>query len=97
MSILFFKRGMEKRARNEQTKAMQSFREAIKLDPTYAPPYLGVADSLVSSYELTSHDVREAKAAVAKALELDDSLVDAHITLAMLREHDWDWAGAEKQ
>ncbi len=97
MSILFFKRGMEKRARDEQTKAMQSFREAINLDPTYAPGYLGVADSLVSSYELTSDDVRKAKAAVAKALELDESLVDAHITLAMLREHDWDWAGAEKE
>jgi hypothetical protein len=37
MSILFFQRGMEKRARDEQTKAMQSFREAINLDPTYAP------------------------------------------------------------
>ena len=97
MSILFFKRGMEKRARNEQTKAMQSFEEAIKLDPTYAPAYLGIADSLVSSYELTSDSVREAKAAVAKALELDDSLVAAHITLAMLREHAWDWAGAEKE
>ena len=97
MSILFFKRGMEKSARDEQTKAMQSFREAINLDPTYAPAYLGIADSLVGSYELTSDDVREAKAAVAKALELDESLVDAHITLAMLREHDWDWAGAEKE
>jgi TolB-like protein/DNA-binding winged helix-turn-helix (wHTH) protein len=97
MSILFFKRGMKKSAKDEQTKAMQSFREAIKQDPTYAPGYLGVADSLVSSYELTSDDVREAKAAVAKALELDESLVDAHVTLAMLREHDWDWAGAEKE
>ena len=97
MSILFFQRGMEARARDEQTKAMQSFREAINLDSTYAPAYLGVADSRLSSYELTSHDVREAKAAVAKALELDESLVDAHITLALLREHDWDWAGAEKE
>ena len=97
MSILFFKRGMEKSAKDEQTKAMQSFREAIKQDPTYAPGYLGVADSLVASYELTSDGVQEAKAAVAKALELDESLVDAHITLATLREHDWDWAGAEKE
>jgi TolB-like protein/DNA-binding winged helix-turn-helix (wHTH) protein len=97
MSTLFFKRGMEKAARDEQTNALQSFREAIKLDPSYAPGYLGVADSLVSSYELTSDVVRDAKAAVAKALELDESLVDAHITMATLREYDWDWAGAEKE
>ena len=97
MSIFFFKRGMEKAARDEQTKALQSFREAIKLDPTYAPGYLGVGDSLVSSYDLTSDVIRDAKAAVAKALELDESLVDAHITLAMLREYEWDWAGAERE
>jgi Tfp pilus assembly protein PilF len=97
MSILFLKRGMEEAARDEQTKALQSFREAIKRDPTYAPGYLGVADSLVSSYDLTFDVIRDAKAAVAKALELDESLVDAHITLAMLREYDWDWAGAERE
>jgi TolB-like protein/DNA-binding winged helix-turn-helix (wHTH) protein/tetratricopeptide (TPR) repeat protein len=97
MSILFFKRGMERSAKDEQTKAMQSFREAIKHDPTYAPGYLGVADALVASYELSSDGVRDAKIAVAKALELDESLVEAHITLAMIREYDWDWAGAEKE
>jgi TolB-like protein/DNA-binding winged helix-turn-helix (wHTH) protein len=97
MNILFFKRGMERSAKDEQTKAMQSFREAIKHDPTYAPGYLGVADVLVASYELSSDGVRDAKAAVAKALELDESLVEAHITLAMIREYDWDWAGAEKE
>jgi TolB-like protein/DNA-binding winged helix-turn-helix (wHTH) protein len=97
MNILFFKRGMEESAKDEQAKAMQSFREAIKHDPTYAPGYLGVADVLVASYELSSDGVRDAKAAVAKALELDESLVEAHITLAMIRENDWDWAGAEKE
>ncbi len=97
MSILFYKRGMEKSAEEEQKEAMQCFRRAINLDPTYAPGYLGVADSLVSSYKLSADGVQDAKAAVAKALELDESLVDAHLTLAMLREHDWDWAGAEKE
>ena len=46
---------------------------------------------------MTSDVIRDAKAAVAKALELDESLVDAHITLAMLREYEWDWAGAERE
>ncbi len=93
----FPNRGMEESSKDEQTKAMQSFREAIKHDPTYAPGYLGVADALLASYDLSSDGEREAKAAVAKALELDESLVDAHITLACLREQDWDWAGAEKE
>jgi TolB-like protein/DNA-binding winged helix-turn-helix (wHTH) protein len=72
MSILFFKRGMENRARDEQTNAMQSFREAINLDPTYAPAYLGVADSLVSSYELTSDNVRD-RAPVLVAVSRDQA------------------------
>ena len=46
---------------------------------------------------MTSDVIRDAKAAVAKALELDESLVDAHITLAMLREYEWDWAAAERE
>jgi TolB-like protein/tetratricopeptide (TPR) repeat protein len=97
MGIFLFKRGTEETARDEQTRALQLFREAIKLDPTYAPGYLGIADSLISSYNMTSDIVRDARSAVAKALELDESLVDAHITMATLREYDRDWAGAQKE
>jgi TolB-like protein/DNA-binding winged helix-turn-helix (wHTH) protein/Tfp pilus assembly protein PilF len=97
MNTVFFKRGMERSANDEQTKALRSFREAINDDPTYAPAYLGVADALLSSEELSSDALRDAKAAVGKALELDGSLVDGHITLAMIRMNGLDWAGAQKE
>jgi tetratricopeptide (TPR) repeat protein len=98
VNTLFFKRGLEKFAEAEREKAIQRFHEAINADPSYAPGYLGIADALLSSSPVGSNVLSHAKAAVSKALELDESLVDAHITLAMIQmTNDWNWAGAEKE
>src|SRR5205085_4693734 len=92
------KKGRERFAEAEREKAIQRFQEAINADPSYAPGYLGIADALLSSSPLGSNRVSDAKAAVSKALELDGSLVDAHITSAMLQmASDWNWSGAEKE
>lgn len=80
-------------------KAVEYFRQAISLDPRYALAYVGLADSyivlgglsLMSSQEANA----QAKAAAMKALEIDETLADAHTALAGL---DWaDWAGAERE
>ncbi len=83
-------------------KAVVSFRQAIDLDPTYAPAYEGLAgvytweaawglQSSADAYPL-------AKAAALKALELDEALADAHAALGQIKfVSDWDWFGAEHE
>jgi TolB-like protein/DNA-binding winged helix-turn-helix (wHTH) protein/Tfp pilus assembly protein PilF len=83
-------------------KARGYFEEAIHIDPQYAPAYSGLADyySVLPLYTNSNpNDVfPKAKAAVAKALELDDSLAEAHASLAYIRTYyDWDWADAGRE
>jgi TolB-like protein/DNA-binding winged helix-turn-helix (wHTH) protein len=95
---LDFVRGQEEADNEEQTKALHFFKEAIKGDPDYAPAYLGLADTLLSGYSWDAESVKRARTAVTRAIELDDSLADAHFTLAQIRvQFDWDWAGTEKE
>jgi len=73
-------------------RAIQYYEQALKEDPTYAPAYLGLAGGLDGA---KTTDV-EAKA--RKALELDDSLSEAHLELAsVLLTRDLNWQGAEKE
>ena len=93
-----FIRGMERVVEEEYSESIRSFRKAIEEDPNYAQGYVGLADALLSAPVQSDQDVGEARAAVKKALELDDRLEDAHLTLAtMCLENDWDWAGAERE
>lgn len=80
------------------------FQQALEKDPTYAPAYAGLALSYATmgSWENGSLPPREtmpkAKAAAEKALELNDTLSQAHAALAYIHLHyDWDWAAAEKE
>lgn len=91
-----------KRTAEGLTKSIAYFEQAISKDPGYAPAYAGLADSYHVLPELTSAAVGEAlpkaRTAALKALELDDSLAEAHTALATVKEdYDWDWAGAEQQ
>ena len=86
-------------------RAMDYFQQAIDRDPTYAAPYSGLADCYVlfgSSFDVggrAPNDVQpKAKAAALKALQLDNSLADAHNSIAYVKlTYDWDWAGAEAE
>lgn len=64
-------------------RALQLFRQAIAADPSYAPPYAGLADAYLSMWRRTVVSTEEARAevgpAVAKALELDPGLAEAHV------------------
>jgi DNA-binding winged helix-turn-helix (wHTH) protein/Tfp pilus assembly protein PilF len=81
-------------------KALTHFKKAIDLDPTYALAYTGLADTynmLPLWGEMSPKEGnRVAKAAVLKALEIDDQIADAHASFGYTKYHfDWDFTGAE--
>jgi TolB-like protein/Flp pilus assembly protein TadD len=83
-------------------KAMDFFRLAIEKDPTYAPPHAGLADAYAmlrySSYAAPHSVMPQAKAAANKAIEIDPSLAEGHVSLAnVLMTYDFDWTGAEAE
>jgi TolB-like protein/Tfp pilus assembly protein PilF len=77
-----------KRSGVDLRKAIEFFNQAIGKDPNYALAYAGLADSylLLPNYggAATADVVPPARAAVAKALELDDSLAEAQASLGLL-------------
>ena len=83
-------------------KAADYFTQAVQRDPRYALSYAGLADtySLLgdSGYLAPSDAWPKAKAAAMQALNIDDTLPEAHTSLGLVKEHyDWDWNGAERE
>lgn len=84
-------------------KGVECFLQAIDLDPNYALAYAGLAEAygfLASSTggQPPREAYPRAKAAATKALELDDTLGEAHCTLGFFRLlYDWDFAAAEEE
>jgi eukaryotic-like serine/threonine-protein kinase len=83
-------------------KARQYFEQALNFDPLYAPAYAALADyySVLPFYTGARRDevLPKAKAAVTRALELDDSLAEAHSSLAYIYTYyDWDWARGDQE
>ncbi|HEY3135522.1 MAG TPA: protein kinase [Blastocatellia bacterium] len=91
-----------KRTDESYRKSIDYFQQAIDLDPKYALAQSGLADSysFMASQSVTSplEAMPKAKQAATRALELDDSLAEAHTSLAYVKlYYDWDWTGAEKE
>jgi serine/threonine protein kinase/tetratricopeptide (TPR) repeat protein len=91
-----------KRKPEDLRKALVEFKKAIDLDPTSALAWGGLADgySLLVYYDMQSplETMPLAKAAAQKALQLDDSLAEAHASLANIKwAYDWDSGEAEKE
>lgn len=83
-------------------QSLAYFGQAIEIDPTYALAYAGLADSyalLVWQDELPQKEfIPKAKSAAIKALEIDETLGEAHTSLGFVRFwYDWDFAGAESE
>ena len=80
-------------------KALDYYNQAIALDPNFALAYVGVAEEYDYFAGSSLFDTRDAlakeKVAVQKALELDDTLAQAHVRLGSIKLAEWDWAGAE--
>jgi len=90
-----------KRSQEGLTKAIDYFQLAIEKDPNYALAYAGLADcySIIGSAIVgtvpASGVAPQARAAALKSLELDDTLAEAHTSLATVRfNYDWDWNAA---
>jgi len=91
-----------KRTEEGLKKGLEYFQQAIQLDPDYPLAYCGAADTygvLGLNEFLPGKEVYpKARAAALKALELDESLAEAHVSLAkVLFEYDWDWQAGEKE
>jgi eukaryotic-like serine/threonine-protein kinase len=85
-------------------KAIEYFQQAVAKDPGDAQAYAGLADSYVllagSAFGLVPPEdaYPRAKEAALKAIELNDTLSEAHIALGLVKtEHDWDWSGGENE
>ena len=83
-------------------KALQYFNAAVERDPNYALAYAGLANayiSMVADSVLPKEEaIPKAKEAAMKALQLDDSLSEAHVASArIMTYYDWDWPGAERE
>jgi adenylate cyclase len=81
--------------------AIGQFEQAIKLDPSFAPAYTGLADAYVYGgdfYFPATDVIPKAKVAVEKALQLDPDLAEAHSSLATFKMfYEFDFPGAEKE
>jgi len=92
-----------RRTPEDVQEALAYFEAALDIDPTYALAWTGIADAYAldgGSYLGVSPSESKMKslAATRRALELDDSLAEAHTTLAdRLHYVEWDWKGSERE
>jgi TolB-like protein/Flp pilus assembly protein TadD/tRNA A-37 threonylcarbamoyl transferase component Bud32 len=83
-------------------KGIEYFQKAIERDPGCALAYVGLADSYLNlmGWDLMApkEAYPRAKAAALKALEVDETLAEAHVPLGAAGfAYEWDWVGAEKE
>lgn len=91
-----------KLSREELNTAQRYFQLALEKDPNYALAHAGLASVWFSlgdaGFLPLSETVPRWKAAILKALELDDTLAEAHGALANLRwTYEWDWPAGERE
>ena len=91
-----------KRTRDALEKSIAYYEQAVQADPHYAEAYAALGDSyVILSYyggPGPAETFPRARAAAEKALQLDDSLAEAHTVLAKEKEmYEYDWPGAEAE
>jgi serine/threonine protein kinase/tetratricopeptide (TPR) repeat protein len=81
--------------------AVEHFRRAIDRDPEYALAWAGLAQTrhplAVFGLAPPADSYAAAKIEASKALELDDTLGDAHVVLGDIAFFEWDWAAAQRE
>ena len=87
------------RTKEGLSQSVRFFEEAIARDPRYAAAYSGLADSymMLSTYGWTPYAEGTARAsrAASRALELDDTLAEAHASLGLIEDDRLEWAAAD--
>ena len=93
-----------KRTTESLTRALDLFQHSVNIDPTYAPSYAGLADcyELLGSAPYTALPPNQAfpkaETAAKKALELDSTLAEAHVSLGYSKlVYEWNLSEAEKE
>ena len=87
-----------KRTSEGMLKAVDYFQQATRSDPNYAQAYAGLADCYLVGGAIPGTPADSAKSAALKALELDDTLAEAHTSLAYYEGAvEWNWSGAEAE
>ncbi len=98
MNGVFFRR--KNGAENIQ-KAIEYQKQAIALDPSFVRAYTELSINFTTLVEIGTFSPKEgmppARAAAEKALSLDETLAEAHYSLARVRDFEFDWAGAESE
>jgi TolB-like protein/Tfp pilus assembly protein PilF len=94
----------EKRTAKSLATAVTNFDKAIQIDPTYAQPYAGLADSYAllgsvpNSVLSPVQAFPKAEDAARKALKLDESLAEAHVVLGYSNlVYEWDFSEANRE
>jgi len=89
------------RTRESVKKAIRYFEEAVRLDPSFALAYSGLADCYLIQEDRGWASHAEAgpltRRYVEKALELNKDLAEAHASLGLVLDEQWDFNGAEKE
>jgi len=93
---------MERGGLQDVRNAIGYFQSGLEKDPDNALLYTGLADAYINKmmdvHESPAEATSKARVAAEKALQLDDSLAEAHTSLGMIKlSYDWDWAGAEHE
>ena len=89
----------------QQQSGLEYFQQAVAKDPGYALAYAGMAESYVlmadlgATFKLPPKDAyTSAKAAALRAVEIDETLAEAHVSLGRIAfNYEWDWDGAERE
>lgn len=91
-----------KRTETGFQQAADYFQQAVEKDPNYAHAYAGLADTFALQstweHEPSNEIMPKARAAALKALQIDDTLAEAHASLGLIAEqYDYDWQTAERE
>ncbi|MBF8297130.1 MAG: Adenylate cyclase [Bacteroidetes bacterium] len=82
-------------------KAISLYEQSVQIDSTYAPAYAGLANTynVMGAFGIIPwpQPIEKAKLATHKALELDSTLAEAHVSLAIISDLEWNWSQAERE
>jgi TolB-like protein/DNA-binding winged helix-turn-helix (wHTH) protein/Tfp pilus assembly protein PilF len=95
-SDLQIRKGFEHQFAEEERKAVADFEQAIQDDPHYVPAYLAIFE-MTNLLDAVPDLDSKARAVVARVLEMDDSVAEAHLDHARLLLGDWNWPAAEQE
>jgi len=91
-----------RRGRDNLLKAVDTFQQALDVDPLYAPAYSGMADAYAQlgygGYLVPNDAFPKARAAALRAIDLDSAIAEPHATLGYVAMYyAWDWVAADSE